>query len=76
MAALDGQEAMVLPLDAQASHGGWALSEVGLDDIARAGVLDQAVDLAEAAAHADVFHRVDSADDGRICVAAGRVAQG
>jgi hypothetical protein len=76
MAALDGQEEMIPPLDAQAGERRRPLSQVGLDDIARAGVLDQAVDLTEAAAHAEVLQRVDAADDGPSSVTAGCAAQG
>jgi hypothetical protein len=76
MAALDGQEEVVLPLDAQACQGSRPLSQVSLDDIARAGVLDQAVDLTEAAAHAEVFQGVDAADSGPCSVRAGCAAQG
>jgi hypothetical protein len=76
MAALDGQEEVFLPLDAQACQGSRPLSQVGLDDIVRAGVLDQAVYLTEAAAHAEVFQGVDAADSGPCSVRAGCAAQG
>jgi len=75
MAALDGQEEVVPPLDAQAGKGSRPLSQVGLDDISRAGVLDQAVDLAEAAAHAKVFQRVDAPDGSTVSIATGCAAQ-
>jgi hypothetical protein len=76
VAALDGQEEVIPPLDAETSQGNRLLLQVGLDDISSAGMLNQAEDLAEAAAHAQFFLRIDSPDGGPGSVTGGCAAQG
>ena len=67
---------MVAPLDVQEGEGDRPFPEVGLDDVAAAGVLDQAVHFAESTTHADVFQHLNSPDGGPGSIAANCAAQG